>query len=114
MVRLRRRSVLRDRLVRLSRSLRLCRSSIVLAQQASEKAGSVRGLQPLLLRLLNLLLQLPDLRLGLVEGDVLHQHRLGKNIQGVGIGAQFMAEQIFGVGIFLLQFGLVDPLDERI
>jgi len=55
-----------------------------------------------LLSLLQLLLELRDLRLGLVQRDVLHQHRLRKDVNCVGIGAQFPAQEILGIRIFFL------------
>ena len=83
------------------------RLRVFVAQQTAKEAGGVRRL---LAGLLQLLLELRNLGFGLVESDVLHQHRLGKNVQRIGIGAEFVAEQILSVGIFLLQLCLVDLL----
>ena len=68
----------------------------------------------LLACLLHLLLQLGDLRLGLFERNVLHQNGLGEDIKRIWIGAKFFVKQGFGVGIFLLQLGLVNALGERV
>ena len=68
-------SILRNWLIRRRRRLLLLLwHGIVLTQEAAEKARGMCGLRAL--RLLHLLLELRDLRPGLVEGDVLHQHRL--------------------------------------
>ena len=60
------------------------------------------------------LLQLSQLRLGLFERNVLHQNGLGEDIKRIWIGAKFFVKQGFGVGIFLLQLGLVNALGERV
>ena len=66
----------------------------------------------LLAGLLYLLLKLRDLRLGLVQGNVLHQHRLSKDVECVGVGAQLAAEHIFRVGVLFLELGLVDAIGQ--
>ena len=85
---------------------------VPVAEQPAEKAGGVGGLLADLLSLLQLLLQLGYLRPGLVERDVLHQHRLRKDIDRVRIGAQFVPEQILGIGVLFLKLGLIDFLGE--
>ena len=57
------------------------RSGIAMAEQVAEKAGGVCGLT----RLLELLFELPNLSLGLIEGEVLDQHGLGQNIERIRI-----------------------------
>ncbi len=72
-------------------------------------AGCERSLE-----LLDLLLQLRDLRLRLVDGDVLHENGLRQHIERIGIRGEFLVQQRIGVGIFFFKLGLVDSLDERI
>ena len=67
-----------------------------------------------LLELLNLLLQLRNLGSGLIESDVLHQYRLRKHVERIGIRAELLVEQRVSVGIFFFKRCLIDPLDERI
>ncbi len=57
-------------------------------------------------------MKLRDLALGLLESDVLHQDGLGEDVKRVRVGAEFVAQQIFGVGVLFLQFGLVDFLGQ--
>jgi hypothetical protein len=52
-----------------------------MAQQVAEKAGGVCGLA----RLLELLLELLNLSLGLIEGEVLDQHGLGQDVERISI-----------------------------
>jgi hypothetical protein len=81
---------LRHRLIG-RRSLLLLRLGlIVLAEQTSQEAGGMRVLRPLLL-------QLRDLRSGLVKRDVLHQHGLRKDVKRVRIRAKGLVNQIFGL-----------------
>jgi len=82
---------------------------ISLSEQTTEKAGSARGLRALLL-----LLQLADLGLCLVERDVLDQNRLGKHVKRVGISGKPLVQKRFGVGVFFLERGLVQAIDEGI
>ena len=106
---------MRHRLIRRCGRLLLgLRQLIVLTEQPSQKARSMRRLRPLLLLLLNLLLQLPDLRLRLVESDVLHQNGLRQHVKRIGIRAELLVDQRFGVRIFFLKLCLVYPLDERV
>ena len=109
------RRVLLDRLIRwglLAAPLLLLRRwrsglGVLLSQQAAQKAGSMRRLLPRLLYLLPKLLYLP---LGLVESDVLHQNRLRQDVERVGIGSEFVAQHILGVGIFFLKLCLVNAI----
>ena len=68
------------------------RRRIVPPEQTPQKTGGMGrlrlGLLDLPLGLLQLLLQLPHLRLAALEGEVLHQHRLRQNIQRVRIRPQ--------------------------
>jgi len=52
------------------------------------------------------LLQLRDLRPGLIEGDVLHQNRLRQNVERVGLRPQGMVQQSFCIRVFFRQLGL--------
>ena len=92
--------------------LRRRRRLILLAQQPSQKTGGVRRLRTGL-RLLQLLLKLRHLRLGLFQGNILHQHRLGEDVNCVRVGAQFPPQEILRLGVFLLQLCLVDLLGQR-
>jgi hypothetical protein len=65
------------------------------------------------LRLLQLLLQLPDLRFCLIERDVLHQNGLRQHIKSVGIRTEFAAQKILGLRVFFLELRLVDLLRQR-
>ena len=106
-------SILRNWLIRRRRRLLLLLwHGIVLTQEAAQKARGMRRLSGA--AVLHLLLQLRELRLGLVEGDVLHQHRLRQHVDRIGIRAELLVEQRVGVGIFFSKLCLVDPLDERI
>ena len=67
-----------------------------------------------LLGLLHLLLQLRDLCPGLIKGDVLHENRLRQNVERVGVRPQGTVKQSFRIGVFFLQLGLINTLDERI
>ena len=69
----------------------------------------MRGLRVLLL---DLLLQLADLGFGLVESDVLDQYGLRQHVECIGIRAELLIQQCFGVGILFLKLCLVDALDE--
>lgn len=82
----------------------------VFTEKPSQKAGGFRWLRMLGLR--KLLLHLSYLCLGVLQGDVLHKNRLCKDVKRIGVGAQFPAEQVFGIGVFFLELGLVDPLCE--
>ena len=57
-------------------------------------------------------MKLSDLAPGLLESNVLHQDGLGEDVKRVRVGAEFVAQQIFGVGVLFLQFGLVDFLGQ--
>lgn len=93
----------------LGRGLRRHRWRIMMPEQAAEKARCPRRLR----RLLGLL-QLCDLRLGLLQRDVLHQYRLRQDVERIGILPERAVQQCFGIGVFLLKLGLIDLLDERV
>jgi hypothetical protein len=89
-----------------------------MAEQVAQKAGRVHWLLSrllsLLLRLLQLLLQLGHLGPGLIQRNILHQHRLRHYVQRVWIAAKPLIQQRFCVRIFFLQLCLIDSLDERV
>ena len=64
--------------------------------------------------LLHLLLQLRHLRLGLLQRNVLHQHRLRKNVKRILIAAKLPIQQSLGVRVFFLKLCLVDFFYERV
>ena len=82
-----------------------------MSEEAAQKAHRMGGL---LTSLLELLLQLRNLRLGLIERNILHQYRLRQNVQRIGVVAQGTVQQRLGVSVFFLELCLVDFLDERI
>ena len=59
-----------------------------------------------------LLLQLVDLRRGLLQGVFLHQHSLRQDIEGVGIAAKPLEKELLGFGILFGQLGLIDTTDK--
>lgn len=93
----------------LRRSWRLL---VAITQQTAEEARGMRGLG--VLQLLDLLLKLAELSFGLVKGDVLHENRLREHVQGVRISGEALVQQGLGVGIFFLEGGLVEAVDEAI
>jgi hypothetical protein len=66
----------------------------------------------LLLQGLRLLPQLVDLPRGLFQGIFLHQHSLRQDIEGVGIAAQPLDQQLLCFGILFGQLGLLDTTDQ--
>ena len=59
-----------------------------------------------------LLLQLVDLRRGLLQGIFLHQHSLRQDIESVGVAAEPLEQQLLSFGIFFGQLGLLDTTDK--
>ena len=65
-----------------------------------------------LLACLRLLPQLVDLRRSLLQGILLHQHRLRQDVEGIGIPAEPLVQQLLRFGIFLCELGLLDTTDK--
>ena len=65
-------------------------------------------------RLLRLLLQLGHLRFGLLERNVLHQHRLRQNVERILVRTKRAVQQRFCVGVLFLKLCLAYPLYERV
>jgi hypothetical protein len=87
---------------------------VAITEQTAEEAGGMRGLRALLLDLLKLLLKLAQLSFGLVKGDVLHENRLREHVQGVRISGEALVQKGLCFGIFFLEGGLVEPIDEGV
>jgi hypothetical protein len=83
-----------------------------LTEETAEEADVVRGLRALLLELLDLLLKLAQLSLGLIEGNVLDEHRLGEHVQGVRISGKALVQQGLCIGILFRERSLVQAIDE--
>ena len=50
------------------------------------------------------------MRVGLLQSHVLDEGGLRENIERVRVGAKLLAEKILGVGVLVLELGLVDAL----
>jgi hypothetical protein len=67
-----------------------------------------------LLQLLHLLLSLRKLRSRLLQRDILHQHRLRENVNGISVAAETALQQRRRIRIFFRQLRGIYPLDERV
>lgn len=85
-----------------------------MAEQAAEEAGGVTGLLLLLTGLIELRLEIGDLLLCLIERVLLNEDGLGEDVERVGVAAEAALDEIFGVGVFLREPGLLDSVDEAL
>ena len=67
-----------------------------------------------LLELVQLLFRLVQLLFRLVQRVLLHQHRLGQNIEGVRIAAQRRLDELLRVGVFVGEDGLVHAIGKSL
>jgi len=76
-------------------------------QQAPQKARRLR-------RVLSLLARLLQLRMSLLQRNILHQHALRQNIKRIRIGTQSTRQQRRRIRVFFIQLCGIYPLDERV
>ena len=79
-------------------------------QKAAKEAGGMGRLRLKLLRLLRP--QLVELRRGLLQGILLHQHSLRQDIKRIRVPGQPLVQQLLRLGIFLGELGLLDTTDQ--
>lgn len=86
------------------------------SEQAAEKAGVLLGRwrrwRELAFSLLQTLLKLLHLRLGLIEGDVLHQHGLREDVLRVRSCGEILLQELLGLFVFFGELGLPDLGDQ--
>ena len=85
---------------------------VAIAEEPAEETGGMSGLRTLLLKLLQLLLKLTQLRLCLIKRDVLDENRLRKHVERVRVPGKALVEQGFGVRILLLKRSLIQAINE--
>ena len=103
--------------------LRLCRLRI--AEEAAKEAGWLCRLAllhllelvdllliffQLLLQILNLFFKIGDVRVGSLQGHVLYEGGLREDVKRVRVGTKLLAEKILGIGVLVLELGLIDAL----
>ena len=66
----------------------------------------------MLLELLDLVFGLGELGLRLVERVLLHENRLGEDVERVWSAAQALLEHLLGVGVFFGKLGLLHSVDQ--
>jgi len=66
----------------------------------------------MLLGLLELVFGLRELGLGLIERVLLHENRLGKDVERVGGAAEALLEHLLGIGILFGKLGLLHAVDQ--
>jgi len=66
----------------------------------------------MLLELLDLIFGLGELGLGLVERVLLHENRLGEDVERVGGAAQALLEHLLSVGVLFGKLRLLHAVDQ--
>ncbi len=96
-------------------------AAIFVSEEAAEEAGVLLRLSLLLAKLVELLagfrelaLGLGELGLGLLQGVILDDDGLGEDVDGVGVAAEALPEQMLGVVVLLGDLGLVDAIDQAL
>ena len=70
------------------------------------------AVEPALLQRLGLLPQLAKLRLGLLQGIILHQHSLRQDVESIRVTAQPLVQELLRFRIFLGELRLLDTTDQ--
>jgi hypothetical protein len=85
------------------------------AEEIAEEAAVLGGLQlglRLLAELVKLLFSVFQLLFGLVERVLLDQDGLGHDVEGIGVAAELLEDELLGFGVFFSELGLVDAVGE--